>query len=242
MRALKILLLSLAAGALSQGGCGCASTANGKCADPKVAQAKMTVRGRPAHVCGCRELGYDEAGAPVVKVDPCLDEPIRPPEASTPTAKDRYPTKLRCATACDLRADVGEKDCKELNRAEAEILRAYAEGVPEFRPAYASCMALAGWTVSIHKRVDADDQCKAGGWWAPPHKCVIGLTRYERGDMELEDADWMNNGLTHEIGHVLDREYGTEVFGQHCGWKQRGLFHVIYEVTGERDGSPEECE
>lgn len=146
----------------------------------------------------------------------------------------------RCVTACDMRADIDEGDCRALINVEAQIIHAYASQVPEFQPGYASCVALGGYTIKVHNANDA--RCIGAGWFdSDVGACVIGTTRTHLKLIEVVDSDWSHNALAHEIGHALDHEYKTEQ-GGHCGWEARGLKRAIFLVTGEPDLTTEFCE
>jgi hypothetical protein len=150
-----------------------------------------------------------------------------------------------CITACGLRADLDEGKCEALNVAEARILRLYSLKVPEFKPGFAACMALDGWTVKVHKRTKLDEACSIDSWlearfWTHP-LCVYGYTHRDQHVIELADDAFTFNALAHELGHVLDHAFGTAQ-GDHCGWERRGLKDAILKATGEPDLTIENCD
>lgn len=192
----------------------------------------FTMKGRPAHVCQCR---VDPQGNAEVRT--CLDEPLRPPTA--PPA----PT-FACITACGLRAQLSEKDCTELNKVEAQAIQAYAKRVVEFRPGYAACEALDGYTVRIHGPDYTTGNGCESDCWTDHGQCVRGLTWFKEATIEVFDERFQHNSLTHEIGHVLDKEFGTDQgkTNGHCGWERRGLDRAIQDVIGFKRVPDEDCD
>jgi hypothetical protein len=170
----------------------------------------------------------------------CASLPQAAPQL-LPKAPPPY-AKARCVTACGLRGDFDPGQCAALNGAEARVIQIYAQHVSEFRPGYASCMALDGWTVkivSVDKKRDA--KCPAIAWQDLILGCVLGETHPDTKTIELRDDVFTFNAFAHEIGHVLDAHYGTEQGVEHCGWTPRGLKTAILKATGEPDRSPENC-
>lgn len=164
---------------------------------------------------------------------------------STCAQSARKPSPLPCVTPCGMHyAERGEQ-CRALGALEAEIVATYADEVPEFRPASASCKMLQGWVVQVHQRTESDAKhCEEGAWFegAPFFPtCVLGYTRFASHVVELGDADLRHGSLAHEIGHVLDHGYGT-ARGNHCGWDARGIKRACLRVTGNHDETVESCD
>jgi hypothetical protein len=195
----------------------------------------LRMRGRPAHVCSCR---LDSKGDALI--DECLDAPLAPPKSSVPVAD--------CVTACGLRAHVSPEICQELNHVEADTLRAYSARVEAFRPGYAACTALDGYHIKFHPHdLVQDSDCSPDAWHVSTavyqSGCVIGLTHFQQGEIEISNDQFRINAFAHEVGHVLDKEFGTGArTSGHCGWAERGFDQAIQDVTGEREHQVEDCD
>jgi len=181
----------------------------------------------------------------LVFIASCAAAP-KPPVEAKPDAGKKEERVLPCSTVCGLRADVTEASCLALNAMEARALYYFQKEVPEFRPGYLACAALDGYAVKVHKRRPGDDEkCSPDAFVANlgdgKDRCVYAYTKTSEKKIVINDEAWAFNALAHELGHVLDKSFGTEKGPYHCGWTSRGLSTAILEASYTVDETDEKC-
>ncbi len=136
-----------------------------------------------------------------------------------------------CVTTCGLRFDAGI-DCAGLQEMETRTLRAFEQRVTHWDYAR-TCEALDGWKIFIHKRTHEDQtECPEGGFWYQNNDkdCFAGYAHVFTREIELDNGEWQNNAIAHELVHVLQVGLG-ELIG-HCFWKERGILRALKFATG----------
>jgi hypothetical protein len=162
-----------------------------------------------------------------------------PPPIVMPPAVVKGTPRVPCTTVCGLHTVTDKASCVALNAAEARALYFFKEDVKAWPHGWMSCAALDGWKIQIRERdVKKDAPCSAGGWNAAAlfdkkPFCVVGMTHSSTKLIELQDEAWAFNALTHELAHVLDEWYGTEVNVTHCGWGERGIARALVDAAGD---------